>query len=106
MTDDITDMKKKGKARRFIFEGWNNLTTFEKQQISLIKSKLKYDYNVDIIQKSKEFGPRAQDCTVVRDSEKPQDGVDFHFSDRNILRFLVTRQFNVQRVCSDLIYHL
>lgn len=99
------EFKKKGYRRRYIFAGWNNYTDFEKEQLQVLKDTMKEVHGIDLNVR-KEFGPRAPDSIVVRGAEKPQDGMDYHFTDQNLLRFLVTRQFKVNLAISDLLYHL
>ena len=43
----------------------------------------------------KDFGPRAKDNKVVRDAEKALDGMEFFFTDENILRYIVGWNFDL-----------
>lgn len=94
VTHSLQQVKSKGYKRRFIFEGWNNYTEFEWQMINEVKQKMKQLYNCDM-ESRKEFGPRTADSYVKQGSDEILPGVDFHFSNQLILRFLVARNFDI-----------
>ena len=58
VTEDFPSTQVKGYKRRFIFEGYDNYTEFEKKNIQLVKNKFKEMYNIDL-ERIKTFGPRT-----------------------------------------------
>ena len=56
---------------------------------------MKKDYNVDLESK-KGFGPRTPDSYVIPGSSEIVPGVDFHFTDQLLLRYLTARNFSVK----------
>lgn len=105
MTHGPQDLKKKNGRPRLILLGWDNYTDFEKEQIEKTKALIKQDYGIDL-RGSKDFGPRAAGSKVVRDAEKARDGMDYHFSDANILRYIGGWHFDLKKACADIVYHL
>lgn len=87
-------VKNKNYQRRFIFEGWSNYTDFEKDMIQQLRDNMMNEYQIDLDAR-KEFGPRTADSYVKPGTERIVPGVDFHFSDQLLLRYLVARNFNV-----------
>ena len=102
---DLKSSKKKG-MRRWIFEGWNNWTDFEKQQIQIVKDTMKSEHNIDF-DTVKNFGPRpAATGPYVAGNQQVVNGRDYWFGDHYILRFLVARYFDIKRVVKELRAHL
>ena len=88
------EFRVKGYRRRFIYQGWNNYTEFEKESIQLVKQTLKEKYGIDLSVK-KDFGPRNQDSVLIVPTGKVENGSDFHLKESDILRMLVTRYFDI-----------
>ena len=105
MVHSVADLKKVQGRPRPIMEGWNNYTDYEKEQIEKTKEILREEYGLDLSH-SKEFGPRNEDGKVVRGAEKPLDGIDFHFSDAIILRYISGWNFDLTKSCRDICDHL
>jgi hypothetical protein len=53
----------KNHERRFIFEGWDNYTSFEKEYIIKVKEALMEQYGNDMTV-LKDFGPRMPESVV------------------------------------------
>ena len=66
---------------------------------------MKKEHNIDL-DKPKGYGPRVADGIVVPGSQKVEDGSDALLQDGNILRFCVSRGFDVDKVVSELLSHL
>lgn len=62
--------------------------------INELRKNMKEKYNIDMETK-KEFGPRTADSYVIPGSNEILPGVDFHFSDQLLLRYLTARNFDV-----------
>ena len=73
--------------------------------INDLRNRMKTEYGVDLISK-KDFGPRTPDSFVKPGSHKILPGVDFHFSDQLLLRYLTARNFNVKQAAEHLLYQL
>lgn len=73
--------------------------------IKEFKEAMKTEYNVDLDSR-KEFGPRTPDSYVKPGTSDIVPGVDFHFSDQLLLRYLTARNFNVKQASELLLYQL
>lgn len=94
MTPSLAACKKKGYRRRYIFEGWDNWTDFEKNQIAILKQILKKDYDISL-DHPKELGPRTPDSYVVPGTSEIVPGRDYHFTDVILLKYLVAQNFDM-----------
>ena len=54
----------KGFKRRYIFEGWDNYTDFEKKVLQDVKDELLNKHGIDL-GKNKAYGPRTEDSVVI-----------------------------------------
>ena len=104
-TESLESTRLKTYKRRHFYDGWNNYTPFEKSFIQQVKNQIKQDYGIDL-DKLKDYGPRAENGIVVPGTQKVLDGRDQLFGDSNILRFCVSRAFDMSRVVPDLMSHL
>jgi len=64
---------------------------------------MKDKHNIDLDQK-KEFGPRTPDSYVKPGTNEIVQGVDFHFTDQLLLRYLTARNFDVNQASELLMY--
>ena len=62
-------------------------------------------FNIDL-ENIKTFGPRTQSRYVPEGSSEIRSGKDYFFNDAQILRYLVARDFDLNRVAVDMKYHL
>lgn len=105
VTPNLEATKKKRYRRRYIFQGWDNYTDFEKEQIELLKKIMKEQHKVDL-EGHKEFGPRTADSYVVQGTSEILPGVDYHFSDVTLLKYLVAQNFDMQKTVTNLKYQM
>lgn len=101
--NSLEHVKSKSYQRRFIFEGWNNYTEFEKKMIEELRKKMQETYGMDMYGR-KEFGPRTPDSYVIPGTSDIVPGLDFHFSDQLLLRYLTARNFDVVQASELLLY--
>ena len=76
--------------RRFIYDGWDNYTEYEKKMIQDVKITMNKKNKIDLDQ-IKDFGPKAKSGKFVAGESKVISGRDIHFNDSDILKFLVCR---------------
>lgn len=71
-------MRKKGYLRRYLFEGWNNYTEFEKEGIKRIKEILLDQYGIDM-DKKVPFGDPSLQRPIAKIGEEagPKEGEIF-----------------------------
>ena len=62
-------------------------------------------HNIDL-ESIKTFGPRTKNRYVVEGAGEVRSGKDFFFNDAQILRYLVARGFDLEKVAVDMKYHL
>ena len=101
----MAHIKKSGYKRRWFYKGWNNYTKFERDQIQLVKNAMRSKYKIDL-DRVKPYGPKPEDSCFKEGTNEVVSGHDESFGDDNILRFCYGRRWNVEAICSDLIYHL
>jgi len=98
-------VKQKGFKRRYIFEGWNNYTEFELKVLQQVKDELKSKHGIDL-DKPKDYGPRDESSMCKRGTMDIVSGRDFDLRDSELIRFCVCRQFKLDNIIPDLLYHL
>lgn len=105
MTVSMASVKAKGYRRRFIFNGWDNFTDFEKEQIEKLKQIMLEEHGVDMNGK-KEFGPRTPDCYCYPGTSKILPGTDYFYNDSMTLKYLVSQNFDLKKASTHLLYQL
>lgn len=105
VTNNLLETKVKGYKRRFIFDGYDNYTPYEKEFLVQVKEEMfkRHDIEMD---KFKPLGPRTEDGITVEGAEKPENGIDMHLHDSILLRFCVSRFWDMNTITNDLLYHL
>lgn len=88
-----------------MFRGWDNWTNFEKEQIALLKQTMLERHGIDL-DKAKQFGPRIENGVVTEGSSQIINGRDAFLQDSDLLKYLVCRNWNIDLICNDLLYHL
>ena len=71
--------------------------------INELRKVMKEKYNIDLESK-KEFGPRTPDSYVKPGTSDILPGIDFHFTDQLLLRYLTARNFDVAQASELLLY--
>lgn len=99
----------KGYKRRTIFDGWNNFTEFEKEWIEKVKVELHDKHGIVLgFRKPYGCGEGASETNGIfkPGQNKIVPGRDALFSDSVLLRYIVTRRFEMAAITRDVIYHL
>ena len=71
--------------------------------IKKLRDTMKEKHNIDLDSK-KEFGPRTPDSYVKPGTSDIVPGIDFHFTDQLLLRYLTARNFDVNQASELLLY--
>ena len=66
---------------------------------------MKEEHNIDL-EGQKEFGPRTADSYVIQGTNEILPGVDYHFSDVILLKYLVAQNFDMQKTITNLKYQM
>lgn len=90
--------------RRYIYEGWNNWSQFEKDYIQKVKQEIKKQYKIDLDVK-KDYGPRTATGFVKEGENKVVNGSDADYRDTLILRFCYGRNWKLDDIVKSLKYH-
>ena len=96
------------KRRRYIFRGYDNYSELEQEWIQKVKVQMKQKHGIDL-DKKKAFGPRTKSGAWIEGDSMnkiEQDGTDLWFSDQNILRFIIAREYRLDDIVNDLKSHL
>ena len=104
-TVNLEQTKLKGYKMRQFYYGWNNYTEFERHWIQKVIDELRTNHGINMSLK-KGLGPRAEDGVVIENIKEVTSGRDPYLTNAEILKFIITREFNLQKIIPDLLYHL
>jgi len=105
MATSLEQATKKGFQRRWVFEGWDNYTDFEKSYAQEIKDIMKDKYAIDVDIK-KEYGPKDPKGFYYEGTRDVVSGADRDFQIADIVRYMYGRRFNKNDICTSLKNHL